>query len=56
MLVMTARFGLKRSIHASASLTLKWLDVRHSAAVDDPELEILQVGPALGGMSLTSGV
>ena len=25
MLVMTARFGLKRSIQDSASLTLKWL-------------------------------
>jgi hypothetical protein len=24
--------------------------------VDDPEIEVLQVGPALAGMSLTSGV
>ena len=48
MLVMTARFGLKRSIQDSASLTLKWLGCAGIAQpVDDPEIEIFQRRPAL---------
>ena len=49
MLVMTARRGLKRSIHDSASLTLKWLGcARIAQPVDDPEIEVFQKRPALG--------
>ena len=48
MLVMTARFGLKRSIQDSASLMLKWLACGGVAqAIDDPEIEIFQGAPAL---------
>ena len=49
MLVMTARRGLKRSIHDSASLMLKWLGCAGIAQpVDDPEFEIFQKRPAFG--------
>ena len=50
MLVITARFGLKRSIHDSASATLKWLGCAGiTQPVDDPEIEVFQERPALFG-------
>ena len=49
MLVMTARFGLKRSIQDSASSMLKWLVYGRGVAqaVDDPEIKIFQGPPTL---------
>ena len=50
MLVMTDRFGLKRSIQRSASLTLKWLGCgAYTQPVDDPEIEVFDRAPALRG-------